>query len=375
MGCVRGDVIPLFHQFTVDEGVEVTAAHVRVLHEDGDNVYEDLGWTTMKPFSDGFAVSFDTAVVDHDGAYVVVYRATLADGRQVADMDTLTVGEQPPAPLSVATVRLFGYVSSSGSGRLLGNVAVAARTQTGALAAQTVTNYTGQWAVSLAPGDYVFTFSADGHAERTVRAQVGDQEREVQFSNVALEPDNESFRGAGVHRVTDVFTDKHDLGIRGIAVTVTSAASLDDVEAQCTTDDDGRWRVHLDPGEHLMRLDLPSGSTKVFRLIVDQDGGHQLVEFRTSTVVADADGGVQEQLSNGVGEVAMHDVVTDSHGAGIQGVVVKAYLYNPETLDFDFVAGDVSTSTGEFNLNLDHGRYRMTFDGAGFKHLEQIVNV
>ena len=427
MNCARGDVVPLYHVFTDDdthEHVTVDTAEVRVMHEQGDNVYEDMPWATMKSFADGFAAAFDTGeYVEADGDYVVVYRGHAGDKVYTAS-EVITVGDVPlPQAHGVRTVRLFGYTVDGGKGKLLGNVEVTVRTPGGQLVISTQTDYSGRWEANVQPGEYMVSFAATGFGSREARVQVGDTAVESQFANMTMEPDNESFRGPGVHRVSDIFTDKHDMGIAGMQLAVSTAVAPDQVIGTCVTTDKGEWRLNLDQGEYLLRVTLPAGTTKVFRLLVNADGGHQLVEYRTSVVPAKTDSEEQEVLSNGNGEVAVHDLVLNSHGVGIPNVVVKAYKYMavseqqqmaqqtttatttttvttdgttttttsssssssssntamPQTgvsaPKFVYVAGDMTTSVGEFNLNLDHGQYRLTFDVDGFKHFEQIVNV
>jgi len=391
MNCVRGDLVPLYHVFTDDEGtlVIVDSAEVRMLHEQGEDIYEDMPWTAMKPFADGFAAPLDTGEhTQADGVYVLVYRGHL-DDKEYTDSEEIVVG-QPKVDTTAVKVRVMGLVLNGGTGKPLGDVTVRVVTDGGALSTEVTTNFAGQWYAKVAPGDYTVTFACKGFGGRELRARVGDNNAETQFATVTLEPDNEAFRGHGAHRVVDVFTDKHDLGLSGMNMSVAAADAPDVTVAECTTNDRGEWRLHLDTGEYLARLMLPGGELKVFRLTVDDRGGHTLTEFKSAVAVQPT--GEREELFNGSGAVAVHDVVVNSHGAGVPGVVVKAYAQivlsettvdengqevttTTETLKFEYVAGDVTNALGEFTLNLDKGTYRMTFDGEGFKHLEQIVTV
>ena len=363
-----GDVIPLFCKFT-NENVDVypELAEVRVLHEHADSVYEDLPWTLMERFDDGYVYSFNTFELVDQGHYVTLFRA-VHDGKMLKITDGFDV-KLRNVESSNATL-LYGFVVELTSAKPLENVDVVVDDLVdGQQVYQAKTDVDGRWEASVVPGNYSFKFSLEGCSTRNVRAQVGDHGGDVQFNTVSLERDLPEEIGSGLHEVSDVFTGKGDLGLVGLSVEVYLTTNLSAPVAATTTDTKGRWRVFLDTGSYVVRVTMNSGVIRRFSMIVDGPGEPKLTQISSNlTTVTPA------VVSGGSGSVEVKDVILDAHGSGVNDATVTAYLVGAGDARV-LVASAKTSAVGEFTLHLDPGRYMLTVTAENFKAKEQFVNV
>lgn len=363
-----GDVIPLYCEFKQGDAIVAPdCAEVRILHECGDSVYEDLEWTTMDRLDAGFVYSFDTFALIDQGHYVALFRS-IYNNEQLKIIDGFDVKLRNIE--SVNSTLVYGFVVMMNSARPIKDVTIVINDVVdGQQVYQTKTDVDGRWEASVVPGDYSLTFTIADFTERKVRAQVGDHGGDVQFSTISLDRIADASLGTGLHEVSDVFTGKDDLGLANVNVSVSPISDATAVLASTTTDQRGRWRLFLDAGSYVLSVKLPSTTVKRFSMIVDGPGEPRLTELKSASTTVN-----RATVSAGTGSVKVNDVILDAHGVGVPNAVIDVYLAGSG--DARVLVASVTTNTvGEFVLYLDHGRYLLSVNAGSFKAKEQVINV
>lgn len=369
MNLYQGDKKILYCEFKVDgESVKVENPQVRILHEFEDKVYEDLPWQNMTAMDEGYIYNFDTNVCETDGKYVIVYRSTY-NGKTLNEIEEFNI--IPHNLESNNTIYIYGFVNDINNNRLIKNAKVkVVDCENGKTIYQTTTDEDGKWEVYIAPSDYEFKFELEGYGSRSVRVQIGDENKEIQFNNIALEKQADKALGEGLYKIEDEFTSKNHMGIANIGIEIFSSEDVDKCLITTSTDKKGKWKAFLDDGSYLLKITLPSGVKKKFQMTVYNDGAKSIDEIvsKESTVI-------QKQVGNGNGECPLTDYVLDAHGNGIDNALVRAFIYNIDTDSYELECQSYTTPEGQFNLNLNHGKYKLIVQGDGFQKVEQIINV
>ena len=368
MNFYKGDIASLYCEFKVDNAsVVVENPQIRILHEKDDNIYEDLEWQDMIPYENGYRYAFDTNICS-DGTYVAVYKG-IYNGQTLNVVDEFNVITQNIEEQGQITI--YGYVNDLNTEMLIPWVSIKITDMiNGATVYTGRCDADGKWKAQISPGDYTFSFSKKHYLERTIRAQVGDEHSEVQFNNVALENESDATLGNGLYKIEDQFTKKNNQGIEGIAISIYSITDTENAIITTTTNKRGRWKAFLDDGNYIMKIVLPSGTKKSFKLNVYNNGKKTMEEFTTQQTVIG-----QEQVGNGTGENLISDYVIDAHGKGLPNIIIRANKYNPDTDDYALECETTTEADGHFELHLHNGKYKLIVSGAGFKTTESKVTI
>ena len=369
MNLYKGDTKSLYCEFKKDgQTVKVNNAKVRVLHEYNDKVYEDLPWQDMTAFDGGYVYNFDTNVCSNDGKYVIVYKGDY-DGETLNVIDEFNIVPQNLEDNN--SIYVYGFVNDINSNRIIKNAKIQVISlENNNTVYQTSTDEDGKWEAYIYAGDYEFRFGCKGYEARSVRAQVGDENKEVQFNNIGLEKEADKSLGTGMFKIEDKFTAKNDMGIPNITMEIFTANNLETPIVTTVTDKKGKWKAFLDDGGYIVKITLPSGLTKKFQMNIYNDGSMVMEEIKIKETKVN-----EPKVDNGNGSEQLVDFVLDAHGNGIPDVSVKAYRYNQETDSYELECKDYTTQEGQFELHLNRGKYKLIVEGNGFLKNEQIINV
>jgi len=371
MNLYKGDKTTLYCEFKKDDKiVSVKEPKVRVLHEYNDKVYEDLPWQKMKKMDNGYCYVFDTNVCKNYGKYVVVFSGKYkCETLNVLD-DFHIIAKNID---DNNTIYVYGYINDINSNRILKSVQVQIISlDSGDIIYQTSTDEDGKWESNIFPGDYEFKFSMDNYESRSVRAQVGDENKEIQFNNVSLEHTADASLGNGLYKIEDEFTTKNDMGIENVSILIYNVDDTENVLVSTKTNSKGKWKAFLDSGTYIVKIALPSGTKKTFQMIVYNDGTKVISEMQTKDTSIDKN---SKKVLHGKGTENVTDFILDAHGNGIECAVIKAYKYKPCKDTYEYVCEDVTNQDGQFILNLDKGKYKFVIEHQNFTTNEQIVEI
>ena len=369
MDLYKGDTKTLYYEFQKDnQVVSVKNPKVRVLHEHDDKVYEDLPWQDMKPFDNGYAYNFDTNVCENYGKYVIVYQGEY-NGEKLNSIDYFNI-----VPKNIEdndTVYLYGYVNDINSNCIIKDVKVQIiDLENNNIVYQTFTDEDGKWDAKIFPSEYEFKFNLDGYESRSIRVQIGDSKEEIQFNNIGLEKQSDISLGTGMFKIEDDFTAKNKMGISNITILIYDTNDLEHPLIETKTDSKGKWKAFLDNGSYIMQIQLPSGTKKKFQMNVYNDGSKSIEEIKIKNTQIE-----ETKVDNGHGTEKLTDFILDAHGDGIENAIVKAYKYNIETDEYELECEDETTLEGQFELNLNHGKYKLVVNCDGFIQNSQIIDV
>lgn len=365
----KGDKVLLYCEFKVEEKlVCVDNPQVRVLHELDDKVYEDLPWQKMNKFDEGFSYTFDTNICENYGRYVVVYRGEY-QGETLNILDNFDIVVKNVEDLN--SIYIYGYVNDINNGKMLNNLTVKiVDLESNNIVFSTLTDEDGKWECKIYPGDYEFSFVINGYEERLIRAQIGDENKEVQFNTVSLENIADEVLGNGMFKIEDEFTSKNDMGIPNINIKIFNINDVENLLIETKTDNHGKWKAFLDEGNYIMKINIPSGVSKKFKLNVYNSGEKTIEEIISKDTKKK-----QKVVYNGNGDNEVMDYVLDAHGNGIEGVSIVANIYNVKADAYEYVCEDITSADGSFKLNLNKGKYQFVVTGEGFKKCEQIITI
>lgn len=369
MDYFKGDKALLYCEFKLeDKIIAVNNPKVRILHEVDEIVYEDLPWQTMNSLDDGYSYTFDTNICDNYGQYVVVYKGTY-NGETLNVLDKFNIVVKNVE--DVNSIYLYGYVNDINNNRLLKGLTVKIiELESNNVVFSTLTDEDGKWESRLYPGDYEFIFSMNGYESRSVRAQIGDENEEIQFNNIGLEKISDKALGNGLMKIEDEFTSKNDMGIENIDILIFDINDMDNKLVETKTDIHGKWKAFLDEGNYIMKIKTPTGVQKKFNLNVYNSGEKTIEEIVSKETKTKT-----KTVYNGNGDNEVIDYILDAHGNGIEGAIVVANVYNVEKDSYEYVCEDVTNVDGSFKLNLNKGKYKFVINSEGFKSSEQIIDI
>ena len=353
----KGEQIPLYIEFKQDNAIIFPeTVRVRVLHEKDDNVYEDMSWKNMTPFGDGFIYHFDSNICDTLGEHAAVYEG-IYNGEKLHNIQTFDISVPNESNLdSINNIKIYGIISELSSHKTLKDVNVKITNLIdGNVSAITTSDYSGRWETFIFPGEFEFEFSLDGFITKKMQVQIGDENNEVQFNNVSLENKNDISLGNGIFQINDEFTDKTGKGIEGIEINIYSLNDMNKLLVSVKTDFYGKWKAFLDEGGYILKIKLPSGVEKLFRMNINHKGEKSIAELKQSDSVA------IENKNTTIGNKSITDYVKDAHGNGLSNVSIKVYK-NDQLVGETFTGID-----GEFTLNLDEGVYKVICEKNNFK--------
>ena len=365
MEIYKGDIQSLYCEFVNDKNVvKVKNPKVRILHEENDNVYEDLPWQNMLPFDEGYVYAFDTNICKICGKYVVVFEGEYKD-KKLNVIDEFTIIQK-----NIETennILLYGFIFDIDTDKQLKNAVITIKNlDNNDIVYKVYSDVDGRWDVKIAPGDYEFEFNLYGYEVKTVRAQIGDAHKELQFNNVSLEGKS-GLVGEGTYYIEDTFVAKNNLGIENIDVYIYDVSDVANPIIKTKTNQKGRWKVLLNIGAYIVKIILPSGLEKKFQLQVYSGGEKKIEEMSVKSF--------KNKTMNGIGTQKVTDLILDAHGNGIANANIQALRYNKEKDIYEFECEDYTSETGEFNLNLNEGKYKLVISHAKFVTNEQIITI
>jgi 5-hydroxyisourate hydrolase-like protein (transthyretin family) len=369
MDYFKGDKALLYCEFRVENKIiKVDNPKVRVLHEADEVVYEDLPWKSMNALDEGYSYTFDTNICDNYGQYVVVYRG-MFNGETLNVLDKFNIVVKNIEDIN--SIYLYGYVNDINNNRLLKGLTVkVVELESNNVVFSTLTDEDGKWESKLYPGDYEFVFSMNGYESRSVRAQIGDENEEIQFNNIGLEKISDKALGNGLFKIEDEFTSKNDMGIPDVEISIFNIDDIETALIETKTDNHGKWKVFLDEGNYVMKIKTPTGILKKFKLNVYNSGEKTIEEIVSKDTKTKT-----KTVYNGNGENEVVDYILDAHGNGIEGASIIASVYNIEKDIYEYVCEDITDVDGSFKLNLNKGKYKFVINSNGFKTSEQIIDI
>jgi len=368
MEIYKGDIKSLYCEFKEKkEFLKVKKPRVRVLHEEDGKVYEILSWKDLTPLGNGYIYSFDTNICKSYGKYVSVFEGIYKKQKLnvVEEFDIVVKNVD-----DTNAIYIYGYINDIDTERPLQTTQVSIKNlDNNEIVFQTLSDVDGKWEAKILPGDYEFIFNCSKYIEKSIRAQVGDENKEIQFNNVSLEQKrNAEMFSYGIFCISDSFVTKNNLPIQNVEVKIYDAADIKKLLCICTTNAKGKWVARLSSGSYFLDVTMPSGVKKKFQMNIDENGDKKISEIKQQDTYVQ-----NEKLTNGSGSEKVTDFILDAHGNGIYNVRVQAYIYNSSTDNYTIVCEDYTTRTGEFTLNLDKGKYKFVISCDRYKTNEQII--
>lgn len=364
----RGDSVFLYVQFKDESGkpINVVNPQVRILHEKNGEIIDDLEWFELVQLSQN--EYFANYTLDHTADYAtyeVIYTAEYGDkvARVVEDFHVI-----PHSDSYDDVIKIYGYINHQRLSNPLSNVTVTiSLTDDSEIVSRTFTKDNGYWESFLYPGEYKFEFSKFGFITQEIVAQIGLEHNEIQFNNIALEAENAINNGNGVYLVTDKFITREGIPLNGLNIKAYDVFNPTVLLAEDNTDDDGEYRIFLDPGTYLMKingLSLGENFEQVFRVKVEENG-KSIFENLTSNVAVPTE--IQE-IGQGTGSKTISDNVLDINGNPIIDVQVSVFLKNNLN---DMLAQDYTDPSGKWEVFLDPGSYVFEFYHPDFNFITE----
>lgn len=234
----------------------------------------------------------------------------------------------------------------------------------------------GLWEVYLYPGEYNFTFSKFEFNEQTFRIQLGADYDEIQFDNVIMESEIDAKKGNGVFEISDKYTRKDGTPLNQLRVRAFSAFDLEKTYAECITNDNGEWKLFLDAGVYLLKIDgnsLAQDFDHVFRLKIDQNGKASFESLNqniaTPVIIMDDVGpGDPDAVEN----IEVSDIVTDANGIPIIDVQLCVYDKNNHN---KLIAQSYTDVSGRWVIYIKPGNYKFEFYHPEFNEFSEDRNI
>lgn len=356
----RGDTILLYVKFKDQNGkpaTEVVNPLVRVVHEKNGEIINDLDWANLIRLSN--SEYFYSLQISHDADYgfrEVIYSGEI-EGKSATVVEDFHV--IPNSTYGLNVVKIFGLVHQLRTGYpLIGTSVKVASSDGSEIFSESFTKDDGSWECFLYPGEYRFSFFKMGFQPQELIAQIGDEQTEIRFSNIALEAESDKNRGKGVFMITDKYQTKYGVALNGLTVEAFSVFNmLGGPVAEDVTNDDGEWTLYLDPGIYLLKIEgesMGEDYSYTFRLKIDDEGEPQFENLTNNVAVASE----QEYIGKGEGSEIVTDYVKDSMNNPIIDVQVNVFRANDQNT---VIAQDYTNVEGKWELYLDSGDYVFEF--------------
>jgi hypothetical protein len=358
----KGDNVFLYVQFT---DPNVTDVKVRILHDKGGTIYEDLKWTVMQQMgADEYFYNYKIPFSTDFGQYQVVYSGSI-NGKLAYVMEVFHVIIKSDKYQN--STKIYGYVNDIKTNVPLSDVIIQVTdTMSNQFVMQSLTNSDGYWESYLYPGDYQFKFKKFGYNDMDISVQIGDEQSEMQFNNIGLESTLSASKGHGVYQIKDKYVTKQGTPLLGLNVRFYNISNPTISIAEDITNNDGEWECFLDSGMYLMKVsgsNLGKDFNKTFRIKVDQDGKYSFDDLSKNVAIT-TEG---NYIDNGKGSVLVTDQIADKNGNPIIDVQVNAFKAGDQLVDSNIIAQDYTDPQGKWKLNLDPGKYVIEYYHPKFK--------
>lgn len=356
----RGDTILLYTKFEDINGKpaeKVLHPTVEVVHEKNGQYVRDLETTDLIRLSN--SEYFYSLQISHDADYgfrEVIYNGTI-DGNLAQVVEDFHVIPNPTFGTNV--IKILGLVHQLRTGYpLIGSSVKVTTVDETEVFSETFTKEDGSWECFLYPGEYKFYFYKVGFQPQTIIAQIGNEQTEMKFSNIALESELDKKKGNGVYTITDKYHTKYGVPLNSLKVEAYSIFNmLGDSVAEDITNDDGEWTLYLDPGIYLLKVNgnsLGEEYSYTFRLKIDDVGETQFENLSSNVAVASNEQPVGKGYLEDENSIIVTDYIKDAQNNPIIDVQVNVFL--PKDLD-KIIAQDYTNVEGKWEVYLPAGNY------------------
>lgn len=268
-------------------------------------------------------------------------------------------------------IKVYGFIHQAKVGYPLISASVRVELlDSSKVVSESYTNFDGRWESYLYPGEYVFTFEKFGFRSEEIIAQIGLEHNEIRFDNVTLESENDVNNGNGVFTISDSFITREGTQLEGLSVKALDVFKLgtsNEVVAEDKTDENGEYRIYLDPGVYLLKVNgnsLLEDFSQTFRLRVEENGKFSS-ESLTQNVGIAIDDVVVDQ---GNGSVTVEDYINDAMGNPI--VDVQICVYRKHDLN-TLIAQDYTNPAGKWTVYLEPGSYVFEYYHPEFHEFQE----
>ncbi|MNJ90194.1 hypothetical protein D3C87_77880 [compost metagenome] len=268
-------------------------------------------------------------------------------------------------------VKVYGFVHQS-EYPLIGVTVVVNNDIDSKVIAKSYTREDGLWETYLYPGEYDFTFSKFGFNDQTFRIQLGTDYDEIQFDNVTLESEIDMKKGNGIFKISEKYMRKDGTPLNGLNVRVFNTFNIEQIYAECITNNSGEWELFLDSGIYLLKVEgdsLAENFDQVFRLKIDQNGKATFEDLSQNValpiiIMDDIDEGDPNLPEN----IEVSDVVTDINGLPIIDVQLCVYSKNDCNR---LIAQSYTDVSGRWTIYVKPGSYKFEFYHPEFNEFSE----
>ena len=360
-GNIIGDTSKVVETDTTNADVTIkkskdskSLVYVRILHDEDGTVFEDLPWTRMKYINENeyfynYVIPYDSFI----GQYQIIYKCEYED-KTAYSLETFHV--IAASNDYEDTVKVYGYVLHGRTSMPVEDARIDIISQdTGTKAYQSLTDREGKWEAYLYPGMYNFTIEHANFGTANISAEIGDEQNELQFSNIDLD-NNDTSSGTGMFRIFDKYITKNGTPLNNLTIDIYNSLDPTVLLVSTNTDDDGTWEAYLYDGVYLIKLDgisLGQEFKRTFRLKVSDKGEYSFEDISNNRLYTET----ETEPSNGEGSILVTDSVIDRYGNPIVDVQVNAYFAGTTLSDETIVAQDYTNEHGKWSLKLNPGNY------------------
>lgn len=360
----RGDNILLYVKFKDEKNnpIMVENPSVQIRHQRNGEIIDDL----YDNYPDGFPLTplgmsneyFANYIIEHTADYAT-YEVTytgLYENKLARVVEEFRV--VPNSDMFENVIKVYGFVNQLSTGYPMIGVSVQVElSDESEVISQSYTKEDGGWESYVYPGEYKVTFNKFGFLPQEFVFQIGLENNEIQFDNVALELESRLIKGNGVYTITDKYTTREGMAIIGLSVKAYSVFDLGTPAGEDTTNEEGKWEIFLDSGIYLLKVNgivFDDEFDQTFRLKVSEEGDFSFEDLSSNVAVPSDD----FEVSNGNGSVLVSDTVIDSNGNPIIDVQVNAFAKGKLN---DIIAQDYTDPTGKWTLFLNPGSYTIEY--------------
>lgn len=360
----KGEKVFLYTKFYDSDGLvpkNISNPKVRILHEQNNKIYQDMGWTKLENISGNeFFSKYDIPYNSDNGIYHIMYQAEI-DGITIKNTEDFHVIEK--SEIYTDAIKIYGNVNSSYDESNIPDVSIKIRSLDGFYYTESYTFSNGYWETFLYPGEYEIEFTKEGYESLNTIFEIGTENNEIQFANITLQSFKKRECGEGICEVSNEFVLKNGIGLNGLLVECYNIEDIKNVCARAITNNDGKWKVFLDPGIYLMKVSGTSMNEifeRSFRIRIDNNCEFKIEDMNNNTTKPK-----EKYMSNGDGPVDYEDKIVDALQNPISDVQVNIIAGSR------IIAECYTDSNGRYIFHLYHGRYMVQMYHPNYPELSE----
>lgn len=360
----KGEKVFLYTKFFDNNGLipeNISNPKVRILHEQNNKIYQDMGWTKLENIGGNeYFSKYDIPYNSDNGIYHIMYQAEI-NGITVKNTEDFHVIEK--SEIYTDAIKLYGNVNSSYDESDIPDVSIKIRSLDGFYYTESYTFNNGYWETFLYPGEYEIEFTKEGYEPLNTIFEIGTENNEIQFSNITLQSFKKRECGEGICEVSDEFVLKNGIGLNGLLVECYNIEDIKNVCARAITNNDGKWKVFLDPGIYLMKVSGTSMNEvfeRSFRIRIDNNCEFKIEDMNNNTTKPK-----EKYMSNGDGPVDYEDKIVDALQNPISDVQVNIIAGSR------IIAECYTDDNGRYIFHLYHGRYMVEMYHPNYPELSE----